>query len=234
MALAGFGQLEGRRKGDDTLVTEADTQAESILVAGLQALFPLDTIVGEEGAHVVGGPRTWFIDPIDGTGSYLEGLSYWGPTVGLVDADGPLLGALYLPRLREYWVGERGRGASRDGRPLAPLGMETPGRDAVVYVPSRFHRWGWLDFPGKCRNLGSLAAHVAMVAAGAAVAAIVPAGWRPWDVAGALCLLEEVGGVARNRAGKPVGLDTSSREPFLVGSPAAVQYLLAPGRFRPR
>ena len=61
VALAGFGQLEGRRKGDDTLVTEADTQAESILVAGLQALFPLDTIVGEEGAHVVGGPRTWFM-----------------------------------------------------------------------------------------------------------------------------------------------------------------------------
>jgi fructose-1,6-bisphosphatase/inositol monophosphatase family enzyme len=234
VALDRFGRIAGQRKRDNTLVTEADSLAEVVLVSGLRRLYPNDAIVGEEGARVRGGGRTWYIDPIDGTSSYLEGLSYWGPTIGLADGQGPLIGAFWLPRIREFWYGERGRGAWRSGRRLAPLTDRLPGPDAVVYVPSRFHQWGWIDFPGKCRNLGSLAAHVTMVAAGGAVAALVPPGWKPWDVAGAFCLLEEVGGVARTWNGKPVGLQTSSEEAFLVGSPAAVDYLLAPGRLRPR
>lgn len=234
VAMARFGRISGHRKADNTLVTEADALAEELLVAGLRERFPGDAIVGEEGARVAGGERTWFIDPIDGTGSYLEGLSYWGPTVGVADAEGPLAGGLYLPRMRESWFGQRGLGAWRDGRRLPRLVDEEPGRDAVVYVPSRFHQWGWIDFPGKCRNLGSLAAQVSMVAAGAAVAAIVPPGWQPWDVAGALCLLGEVGGVALSRTGAPVGLDAPSSTPFFVGSPAAVEYLLQPGRLRTR
>lgn len=234
VALSRFGQVSGRRKADDTLVTEADGLAEAVIVAGLQEHFPGDAIVGEEGSRVAGGQRTWFVDPIDGTSAYLEGLSYWGPTVGLADRNGPLIGALHLPRLGESWFGQRGRGAWRGSQRLPPLVSETPGPDAVVYVPSRFHLWGWIDSPGKCRNLGSLACHVAMVAAGAAAAAVVPPGWRPWDVAGAFCLLEEVGGVARNRAGEPVDLASPSEEAFLVGSPAAVDYLLEPRRIRLR
>ncbi len=234
LALSHFGRVAGQRKDDDTLVTVADKLAEDILVTGLRERFPDDVIVGEEGARIEGSGRTWFIDPIDGTGSYLEGLSYWGPTAGLVDERGPLAGGLYLPRLRESWFGQRGRGAFRGDHRLPPLDQDAPGRDAVVYVPSRFHRWGWIDFPGKCRNLGSLAAHITMVAAGAAVAAVVPPGWRPWDVAGALCLLGEVGGVAVTPGGELLSLDHPSSTPFFVGSRAAVDYLLQPGRLRPR
>jgi len=234
IALERFGRIAAQRKADRTVVTEADRLAEAVILAGLRESWPEDTIVGEEGGHVEGGERTWFVDPIDGTGSYVEGLSYWGATVGLVDAQGPLLGALWLPRLGEFWFGSRGGGAYRDERRLPPLVDRAPDRDTVLYVPSRFHTWAILDYPGKCRNLGSLAAHVSMVAAGAAAAAIVPQGWQPWDVAGAMCLLEEVGGIARSPSGEPVCLQTSNREPFLVGSPMAVEYFLTPGRVRPR
>ena len=234
LALERFGRVAAQRKADHTVVTEADRMAEAVILAGLKERWPEDAIVGEEGARVEGGERTWFVDPIDGTGSYLEGLSYWGSTVGLVDAEGPLLGALWLPRLREFWFGSRGGGAFRDGRRLSPLVDRMPDRDTVLYVPSRLHTSAVLEYPGKCRNLGSLAAHVCMVAAGAAVAAIVPPGWQAWDVAGAMCLLSEVGGVARTPSGEPVCLQTSNREPFLVGTPMAVDYFLRPGRVRPR
>lgn len=232
-ALARFRTITGSRKADDTLVTEADHAAERVLVAALAAAFPQHALVGEEGARRGGDGPTWYIDPIDGTQAYVEGLAHWGPTVGLMEGGRPLLGATLFPRMQEYWFAAAGQGAWRDGSPLAPLQPPSSPHRAVVYLPSRFHCWFSLDHPGKARSLGSTTAHLCLVAGGAASATFIPAGWSLWDVVGGLCLLKEVGAVARTLSGEPLDLQRDLSAPFIAGESQVVSRLLDGIRFRP-
>ncbi|MCB9760816.1 MAG: inositol monophosphatase family protein [Alphaproteobacteria bacterium] len=233
-----LGRARVFRKADETRVTDADHAAERLLVAGLHQRFADDSVVGEEGASVRAGPRTWFVDPIDGTHAYLEGLAHWGPTVGRVapSADGhrPEIGAAYFPRLGEFWFAAQGQGAWRDGQRLPPLQPAALDRHDVLYLPSRFHRWFEVDWPGKVRSLGSTAAHLCLVASGGAVATFVMAGWGTWDVAGGLCLLEEVGGTALTLTGERLDPVVDRSVPFVAGHPDVASALLRRIRFRPR
>ena len=226
VALDRFLQVEAERKGDLTEVTEADRLAEAVLVRGLGESFPGEGVVGEEGARI-DGERTWYVDPIDGTACYLEGLTYWGPVLGRVVDGAPEAGGVLFPRLGELWFGQRGAGAWRSGRRLPQLGDLRLGRSSVVLMPSRFHTVATLDVPCKVRNLGSIAAHLCQVAAGGAVATLVGPGWRPWDVVAGLVLLEEVGGVALSLDGSPLHVLSDPSAPFVAGSRTACDDLLS-------
>ena len=156
-------------------MTEADQAAEEVIVEGLARAFPGHAIRGEEGAAVEGTEGTWYIDPIDGTSAFLEELAYWGPTICLV-RDGRLeVGALWLPRLQEFWYAVRGVGAFRDGKRLRPAPLERVDRNASLYLPSRYHHRAPIPWPGKVRGLGSTAVHLAQVAAGGAALTVVAA-----------------------------------------------------------
>ena len=60
--------FETRLKGKDNFVTQADVEAEELLRRRINARFPEDSIIGEEGGETAGASeRRWIIDPIDGT-----------------------------------------------------------------------------------------------------------------------------------------------------------------------
>ncbi len=226
-----FGDPSPLRKKDGTPVTTADRAAQDVLIAGLLARFPGDGIQAEEDVERAGGPRTWIIDPIDGTAAYSEGLAHWGPCVAALEGGRASLGALWMPRIREYYYFEAGLGAFRNGAPLPrlrPLGA--PGRLSVLYVPSRLHAGARVDWPGKLRCLGSVAAHLCLVAAGCASATLVPAGWRLWDTALGLALIEAVGGSAVLPDGRPLDPALHVGLPFAAGTPEALAWLSEPGR----
>lgn len=234
--LSRFRRAHVEVKSDGTRVTDADKAAEAVLVEHLSRAFPGDLLVSEEGARVGAGPRKWVIDPIDGTHGFIEGLAYWGPTVGLVQTRAGrlelLCGATWLPRLGEFWFAAAGAGAWRNGELLPPLSAALPTSRAVFFLSSRFHRWHTLDFPGKARNLGGTAAHLALVASGSACAAYVPAGWNLWDVAAGFALLNETGGVVKTLTGEPLDLLADAGLPALAGSESAVDALLGQIHFR--
>src|SRR3989344_1096995 len=87
------------------IVTRGDRASEEILVAAIRRHFPEDGILGEEGASV-GGARTWFLDPIDGTANYAGGSDYWGISAGTVKE----FGMICLPDTQTpwFWVEEDG------------------------------------------------------------------------------------------------------------------------------
>lgn len=232
-----FGAPTVTRKEDGTPVTDADTAAEALLVEGLRAAFPGDAVTAEEGGGHEGGRRLWVVDPLDGTAAFSEGLAHWGPVVAAIEGGEVVAGALYLPRLREYYFVERGGPAYRNGAPLPPLsqdGARRPGSLSVLYVPSRMHAGATLDWPGKARCLGSVAAHLALVAAGSGAGALIPPGWRPWDTAAGLALIEAVGGRALTADGQPLHLLDHAGQAFVVGDAGAVAWLSQPGRVIPR
>lgn len=232
-----MGSRRGKLKDDGTLVTQADQACERLLVAGLARLFPEDAIVGEEG-HQSGeqAARVWYVDPIDGTQAFREGLAHWGPSIGAVDSDGPALGASHFPMTAQTWFFKRGQGAFLNGQRLAPLVDRAVGRQSSAFMPSGWFRYFELRWPGRVRNLGSISSHLALVAGGGISAAFIPAGWKKWDVAAGLGLLAEVGAWATPLNGdayaSPLDAVRSGGKPFVVGSPQAALQLKAGLSFR--
>ena len=125
---AGDMALRGRRSGDvaattksspTDMVTQYDKASEELITAGLAALRPDDGIVGEEGASRDGTSGiTWHIDPIDGTSNFFFDIPMWAVSIGAVDRDGPVAGAVYAPALGEMFTAARGEGATLNGAPI--------------------------------------------------------------------------------------------------------------------
>lgn len=225
--------VEVRRKADHSPVTDADVEAERVLVAGILARWPGDAVFAEESGHTPGSSGyTWHVDPIDGTSSFTEGLAHWGPTIARVRDDGPVesrvvLAGTALPRLQERYV-VTDTHAWAQGEPLeAPTGR-WPAR--VVYLPSGFHRGARLAVAAKGRCVGGTAAHLALVARGAASAVIVGPRWRLWDTAAGLALIWRVGGrAARLSDGSPLDPFRDEGVPFVAGFPGIIDEVLRPG-----
>jgi myo-inositol-1(or 4)-monophosphatase len=224
-------RVEVTLKDDGSPVTPMDASIDAWLAQELPRAFPGVGVIGEEGASETqdDGAGVFWVDPIDGTQSYIDGLPYWGPTVTLVRGGRVVFGAFYAPALDEFWFGAPGVGAWRSGRSLAGRlrgdGRWAPNKQ-VLFVPSRFHRGPRVPWAGKLRSFGSTAAHLALVAAGAGVAVVVPR-WELWDVGCGVALIREAGGIIRGLDGAPVDVVNGPRGlPFVAGASSAVSTLV--------
>jgi histidinol phosphatase-like enzyme (inositol monophosphatase family) len=92
-------------KGDDSPVTNADREIEKVIRLGIQNKFPTHSIVGEELEDLKNVSNfKWFIDPIDGTRSYIAGKRDFGTLIGLMEGDRLIGGVIDCPALGERWV----------------------------------------------------------------------------------------------------------------------------------
>ena len=185
------------------VVSAADHAAEELVVARLAQERPDDGLVGEEG-HSRPGLRTWYIDPVDGTYNFLSGIPYWCSAVGLVDADGPVAGAVYYPATDELWVGGRGHPTTRNGVRVAPLADQAL---AAVSVATYFHpryahdaeraaAWQAATAAAAAvRMLGSASVDLAGVASGR-LGVFLQGNLHPWDWFPGAALVLGAGGAA--------------------------------------
>lgn len=119
-------------KGDHDLFTEADRSVESFIVARLQAAFPDDGILGEEGSFQPGARgRLWIIDPIDGTANFVRGNDQWAVSIGLFAGGSHRYGVIHAPARRQMFCGGDQRVASVNGRRLAGAGQLDPARALI-------------------------------------------------------------------------------------------------------
>lgn len=113
------GEFASERKGDATPVTMADRAAEEAMRRILKAEAPRDTVIGEEfGAEAGSSRRSWVLDPIDGTTSFLVGRPIFGTLIALVVEGWPVLGIIDQPILGERWIGASGRTTTLNGKPV--------------------------------------------------------------------------------------------------------------------
>lgn len=229
VALDHFGVVRAVAKPDGTQVTAADKLVEEYLVDALQAAFPGEGVISEEGARVESDGPVWYVDPIDGTSAYVEGLAHWGPTVcrvtnGVVD-----VGAMAIPRLSEFWYARKNGGGWRNGVRLAPGDPGRPGRHHSLFAPSRFHRATPMPWAGKVRALGSSAAHLALVGGGSGLVALIPQ-WHLWDIGFGVLLVEESGRRVCDVHGNPVDVIACQPGlPILAGASTALDLLVESG-----
>lgn len=111
--------LQSERKSDASPVTIADRAAEEAMRKILKAEVPRDGVIGEEFGDEEGSSgRTWVLDPIDGTVSFLAGRPIFGTLIALLVDGWPVLGVIDQPILGERWVGVSGRPTLFNGAPV--------------------------------------------------------------------------------------------------------------------
>ncbi len=103
------------QKTDATPVTQADTQAEAIIVQGLRQAAPEIPVIAEEevaaGRMTQPGATYWLVDPLDGTREFAAGRAEFAVNIGLIRGGAPVLGAVASPALHQIHYGRVGHGA---------------------------------------------------------------------------------------------------------------------------
>ena len=192
-------------KEDGTPVTAADRGAERLLRERIGVAYPDDAVVGEEEADTDGtSGRTWILDPIDGTQSFIHGVPLYANLVALEDKHGPVVGVINIPALDEcVWAG-RGLGCFVNGEPTRVSDREDLHGSCIVtsgvdYWPSAAALDEFVGRNAVIRTWGDAYGYV-LVATGRAHAMVDPIVSR-WDVAPMLTILPEAGGVFTDLSG---------------------------------
>ncbi len=199
-------------KGDASPVTEADRAAETAIRAILDAECPHDAIIGEEyGAKPGTSGRSWIIDPIDGTVSFMAGKPTFGTLIALLEEGWPVLGVIDQCISGERWVGVTGQETTLNGKPvrtrsrtslaeatLASTGPQyfddhSAGHFMALAAKTAHKRMLW---GGDCYNYGLLAAgHIDLV---------VENGLKLHDFAALVPVVEGAGGIMCDWNGEPL------------------------------
>lgn len=103
-------------KSDKSPVTEADKAVEQKLRDIISDKFPEHGIQGEE--FGVSNPESayrWFLDPIDGTKSFMIGRPTFGTLIALTYEEEAIMGVINQPITKDCWIGIKGEGSTLNG-----------------------------------------------------------------------------------------------------------------------
>ena len=95
-------------KGDSSPVTKVDMEIEQYIRTRILEKYPNHKIIGEELDYVDGSENvTWYIDPIDGTRSFVAGKHDFGTLLAVVKEEELIGGVIDCPALGERWTSFR-------------------------------------------------------------------------------------------------------------------------------
>ena len=108
-------------KGDGSPCTEADRQAEAIILDRLGTLYPAIPVIAEEAVSAGHAPPTpgpfFLVDPLDGTAEFVERIGEFTVNIALIANERPMLGVVHAPMTGETFWG------------VAPSGVANAPRD---------------------------------------------------------------------------------------------------------
>ncbi len=221
--------VEQRDKGDGQgPVSEADIAVDRLLHGRLTGARPEYGWLSEETADDQsrhGARRSFVVDPIDGTRSFLARERVWAHSLAIVEDGVVLAGVVHLPLLRRTYSAVQGLGAALNGARIR-VGARPDVRGAEVLTNSAS-----LDpaaWPGGVPPVirafrPSLAYRLCLVAEGRYDAMLTLRDAWEWDVAAGALIAEEAGAMVTDRKGiTPVFNATHPATAGLVVAGAAV------------
>jgi myo-inositol-1(or 4)-monophosphatase len=132
-------------KADASPVTVADRKAEELIRGRIEASYPDHAIVGEEfgTSEHEGASHRWFVDPIDGTKSFVQGVPLYAVLIGLEIEGRVEVGAAYFPALDEMIAAATGEGCWWNGRRARVSDVDSLDQAVVVFSDVlNFARYG--------------------------------------------------------------------------------------------
>jgi histidinol-phosphatase len=189
-------------KADETPVTIADRRAEELIRNRIEKRYPQHEIVGEELGikESQDSSHRWFIDPIDGTKSFICGVPLYSVLIGL-EIDGVIeAGVAYFPALDEMIAAATGYGCWWNGRRAQVSNVWELENAVVIFTSlasfSKYKRAeAWQRIQKACRfSRGNGDAYgYSLVATGRAELMLDPI-MSVWDNAPFPVILNEAGG----------------------------------------
>jgi histidinol-phosphatase len=200
-------------KADQTPVTQADREAEQLIIERLGLAFPDCGFLGEEFGDSGATDRRFIIDPIDGTKNFVRGIPVWATLLALEEGGEVTAGVVHNPVLDEMFWARRGGGAFRNGHRIAVSGIARLGQAQLVHSSLRPLREAgyWpgfarlVDATDRQRGFGDYMGYTLVAEGKAEIYAEIytqDGGLKPWDLAPCKILVEEAGGVFTDLEGR--------------------------------
>lgn len=222
-------RIETKSSRND-LVTEVDQYIEALFTRYLKQYFPSHRIFGEENAeHKVESLEgaVWIIDPIDGTLNFVEQKRDFAISIALyMDGIGEY-GIVYDVEKDDLYVGEKGKGATLNGREIRRVSDRRGVADSLLIVNlSAVNLYPKLKeaIRVSCglRLYGAASLEFMAVATGRA-GAYLAANLAPWDVAASKIIAEELGCIVSRLSGEEI--DMLEKGTSVVALPKVYQEL---------
>lgn len=202
-------------KADESPVTIADRHAETAMRNAIMKRYPDHGIWGEEfGQHNMDAKYCWVLDPVDGTKSFISGITTFGTLISLTRLGVPVLGVIDQPILKERWVGQE------SGTTLNGLAVKA--RDCGSMDKATFSTTSPYLFSGHervCEALRTKAAYTvfgydcyayAQLASGH-IDLVVECGLKPHDFCAIRPVIEGAGGIMTDWEGNPLTLASDGK-----------------------
>ena len=205
------------KKGAIDLVTEADTESETIILETIRANFPDHAILAEESGLNKGEDKyKWIIDPLDGTTNFAHGLSLFSISIAFALNEDIVIGIVLNPAAGELFTAIAGQGASLNGRPIIVAESQTVSESLLVTgFPYDFNKnfnplltrfANCLKASQGVRRLGSAALDLCFVACGR-FAGFWEQNLKPWDTAAGALIASEAGAVITDFSNRQFTID---------------------------
>jgi 3'(2'), 5'-bisphosphate nucleotidase len=201
-----------------SISTQADRDSQECILRLIQAAFPADACCAEESTPSLDrgrtAPRTWVVDPIDGTRGFAQKNGEFSVMIGLVDSGEVVLGVVLEPASwRQTWAVRGGgcwRQDGRDGAVGACRVTATADLAGATLVQSRTkHGRPWAHTvalaPAVVMETHSAGVKLARVARGEADLYVNHyRNFHDWDICAGHILVEEAGGRVTTFQGQPI------------------------------
>lgn len=133
-----------RVKADRSPVTDADEEAEALILAELARHFPGVPVVAEEAAAAGKiakvGTHFFLVDPVDGTKEFIKRGGEFTVNIGEIRNGEPVAGVVLAPAVGRLFAGAAGQGAFEiSGGVTRAISARVPAADGLVAVSSRSH-----------------------------------------------------------------------------------------------
>ena len=198
------------KPGDAGPVTEADLAVDALLRDSLTTARPDYGWLSEETpdtATRLTQQRTFIIDPIDGTRSFIEGAQTWAHSLAIADQGRITAAVVFLPLKDKLYSAALGTGAFLNDAPIrASLQHALEGASVLAAKPAYAgHHWRDGAAPPMIRHhRPSLAYRLSLVAEGRFDAMLTLRPSWEWDIAAGALILQEAGAHATDRTGGPL------------------------------
>ena len=208
-----------RIKSDRSPVTDADEEAEKLILTELSAAYPGVPVVAEEeaaaGRIAKTGAHFFLVDPVDGTKEFVKRGGEFTVNIGEIRDGQPVSGVVLAPAIGRLFVGAVGEGAFElSGEKIRAIAARTPATDGLVAVSSRSHPDTKTDellktLPIKGNTNAGSSLKFCLVAAGEADIYPRAGQTMEWDTAAGHAVLVAAGG----------RMTTWEGAPFVYGKP---------------
>jgi 3'(2'), 5'-bisphosphate nucleotidase len=144
---------EARKKSDQSPVTDADEEAEKLILARLREAAPGVPVVAEEemaaGRLPKIGDHFFLVDPLDGTKEFISHNGEFTVNIAEIAGGVAMRGVVYAPAKNRLFLGETPGGAyeieaqvaiAPDLTAARPIHVRRAPRDGLTAVASRSHR----------------------------------------------------------------------------------------------